>query len=285
MRQYLDEIPIETRQSIYGIIFAASCDFSKLARDTLNEWARSHGISETHLWGKGELEDQLYQPKNDNLLFAYFNISLQIRKRSIKTALRSRLAMKKRAETVFSKKYHRLILLRDPTDERYPATDNATENHRGKWRVVAFGRLGVTGLLYQERRHFAFVDDEYKGWDIAEAFNLAVPSKLDDWWGGGKDQPDHSNAWHFWHEIPLRNRANYYVERLIKYEDILAIDEVGDRLAKFPHVYIDTTIRPRQFTRMEMVEGGHEIYPDSADRIKHFPEIFPDPRPIPIPDS
>src|SRR5882757_8505282 len=51
--------------------------------------------------GKGELEDQLYQPKNDNLLFAYFGISLTIRRRSMRTALRSRLAMKKRAEKVF----------------------------------------------------------------------------------------------------------------------------------------------------------------------------------------
>jgi hypothetical protein len=52
------------------------------------------------------LEDQLYQPKNDNLLFAYFGISLQIRKRTIRTALRSRLAMKKKAETVFAGKLH-----------------------------------------------------------------------------------------------------------------------------------------------------------------------------------
>ena len=31
---------------------------------------------EFYLWGAGELEDMLYQPKNDHILFAFFGISL-----------------------------------------------------------------------------------------------------------------------------------------------------------------------------------------------------------------
>ena len=106
LRDYLDTIPAETRSSLYGVVFAAACDFSIKARDTLNEWARENGIAEAHLWGKADLEDQLVQPKNDHLLFGFFGVSLQIRKRSVRTALRARLTMKKRVEAIFGKEYH-----------------------------------------------------------------------------------------------------------------------------------------------------------------------------------
>lgn len=42
------------------------------------------------------MEDQLYQPKNDNLLFAYFGISLRIRRRSKRSTFRSHLALEKK---------------------------------------------------------------------------------------------------------------------------------------------------------------------------------------------
>jgi hypothetical protein len=96
MRQHLSQISDDEGNTLYGIIFAAACDFSKRTRDEIFSWCRARGISEIHVWGKGEIEDQLFQPKNDNLLFAYFGMSLQIRKRSIRTALRAKLAMKRK---------------------------------------------------------------------------------------------------------------------------------------------------------------------------------------------
>jgi hypothetical protein len=36
------------------------------------------GVSEFHLLGRAELDDMLYQPKNDRILFAVFGISLVI---------------------------------------------------------------------------------------------------------------------------------------------------------------------------------------------------------------
>ena len=61
---------------IIGIVFVAACDFSKRARDTFKDWCIANKISEYHLWGKADIEDQLFQAKNDHLLFAYFGISL-----------------------------------------------------------------------------------------------------------------------------------------------------------------------------------------------------------------
>jgi hypothetical protein len=284
LRAYLDEIPADTRTSLYGLIFAAACDFSKTARDTLTDWARANGISETHVWGKGELEDQLYQPKNDNILFAYFGISLQIRKRSVRTALRSRLAMKKRAEAVFGKEYRSTFLLRDPTDDRYPSTDNAAENHRGRWRVVSFGRLDALGLTYVNRRHFAYLDDAQNGWDIVDAIDIAAPNGHEDFWARKQDaaaEALQSRAWHFWSDIAEKNRANFYEEELIRYEDIFAIDDAGDEYANCPHVYVDMDVDRLSMRRLVSLDRSirERRNPDPANRIEFFPDTFPEPSP------
>jgi hypothetical protein len=60
---YLDDIPASDLQTPYGIVFAASCEFSKAAKDIFRSRTRDLGLAEAHLLGKGELEDMLYQPK------------------------------------------------------------------------------------------------------------------------------------------------------------------------------------------------------------------------------
>lgn len=278
---YLEAIPAETVEGLYGVIFAAACDFSKKARDAFFQWARENSVAEAHLWGKADLEDQLYQPKNDNLLFAYFGFSLQIRKRSIRTALRSRLAMKKRAETVFGKVHHSCVLLRDPTDDDYPYTNDRSENHQGKWRVVPFRGLGPLGLLIQAKRHFAYIDDKTEGWDIIEAVDVGKPSRHEDHWAEPEEPAVsnlHARALHVWSALPDMNRANYYEEMLIRYEDILAIDEAGDELASFPHVYIELDTELPQRKIMEPLQryfGRGSFGPDPKDRLKFFPDPLP----------
>jgi hypothetical protein len=283
LRKYLDDIPAETRSQLYGVIFAAACDFSKSTRDTFAEWARTHGISETHMWGKGELEDQLYQPKNDNLLFAYFGISLQIRRRAIRTALRSRLAMKKRAETILGERTWASvpILLRDPTDDRYPYTDDASRNYRGRWRVVTFSGQSTYGLKYLIKKFFAYVDDERKGWDMVEAVNDASPAGDDHWHSATNEHEQRHRIVNFWWKLPDHNRAWYIEEQCIRYEDILAIDETGDEHAHFPHVYVEPSTLEKRFIKIEFVNSAFRpsFRPDPANRIKYFPDTFPDPPP------
>ena len=97
IERYVGDIPDSEVADIYGIVFAAACNFSKQARDRFRERCRELGFAEAHLWGKGEIEDMLFQPKNDHLLFAYFGVSLQTRKRSLKTEVRARLATRRKA--------------------------------------------------------------------------------------------------------------------------------------------------------------------------------------------
>ena len=285
LKQYLDEIPVETRSELHGIVFAAACDFSKATRDTLRDWAREHGINEAHMWGKGELEDQLYQPKNDHLLFAYFGFSLQIRKQSVRTALRSRLAMKKRAETVFNgTMHHSNVLVRDPAEDRYPYADDPTNAYRGIWRVYGFRGLGPLGIYVQTKRHFAYFDDKSPGWDIIEAVNVELNRHEDHW--ALDEEPDaqelYSRALDAWYKVPEGNRANYYEDGLIRYEEIYAIDATGDELASFPHIYIDLGVsRPLRHRIEPSVRYFRQAFsPDPKDRVKYFPDPLP---PLPSP--
>jgi hypothetical protein len=65
----------------FGFILAAPCDLSKHTRDTLAAELRAAGVSQVLAWGRGDLEDKLFLPENDHLLFAYFGTSLQVRRR------------------------------------------------------------------------------------------------------------------------------------------------------------------------------------------------------------
>src|SRR5262245_42223517 len=89
---YIADIPKEERARLYGVVFAAASDFTKKTRDRFDAKCREMRFKEWHLWGKAELEDMLFQPQNDHLLFAYFGFSLAIRKRSLRSEIRARLA-------------------------------------------------------------------------------------------------------------------------------------------------------------------------------------------------
>ena len=93
-------MPPESVSGLYGVLFVAPCDLSKAARDAGRAWCRDRGVQETHIWGRAELEDQLFQPKNDHLLFAYFGFSLQIRRRNAGTQLGRTATLKRKIKLV-----------------------------------------------------------------------------------------------------------------------------------------------------------------------------------------
>jgi hypothetical protein len=78
----------------HGFVLAVPCDLSRQTRDALASQLRGAGVREIHTWGRAELEDLLFLPENDHLLFAYFGVSLQVRRHNRTSELRSRLAKK-----------------------------------------------------------------------------------------------------------------------------------------------------------------------------------------------
>lgn len=112
MKKYLDQIIDKNKNNIFGIIFVAACNFSETTRRYFIEICRNNNIQGFHLLGKSELEDLPFLPKNDHLLFAYFGISLNMYKRSLKTQLNARLNTEQKLQT--SLKPNSSVLICDP---------------------------------------------------------------------------------------------------------------------------------------------------------------------------
>lgn len=222
-RQHLADIADEEARNLYGIVFAAACDFSKGTRDVLHTWCRDRGICEVHIWGKAEIEDQLFQPKNDHLLFAYFGISLQIRRRTARTAIRSMLTMKRKALRYLGEGEHssRTILLRDPEDDQYPYLEEGASLENLPWHVAAFSGNELNCIKIDWRTFYAFLDADGKHWDYANIQPNSGAVDLQNWWLRGSDRKQRQILDHqiheFWsNEIPGEHRAMFRVDAFIK---------------------------------------------------------------------
>jgi len=285
IKQYVNDIPQEERNNIYGVIFAAACDFSKKSRDAFFGKCREFGFGECYLWGKGEIEDMLFQPKNDHLLFAYFGFSLQVRQRSLKNQVRSRLATKKKVKKCIGD--YQDILIRDASDDRYPYLDNDKNKgrmERGRWKIFRSDGSYHNGLHVIIERYYAFIDVDGVSWDFAEDFDQSKKSIFNDPWDGkdrGKKSLDEQKIFSFWQALPEANRAWYEVFAILPYDNILAIDEDGDEWTEqTPHVYttnFDIKCEPFSegfFVKLQSIGkfDQRSINPDPEKRIKKFPK-------------
>jgi Restriction endonuclease len=277
--KYLAHVPSDG--SLTGLVFVAACDFSKKARDVFREKVRELGIDEAYLWGKGELEDQLFQPKNDHLLFAYFGISLQKRRRSMRAAARSTVTTKRKVKRLLHSGMHYLV--RDVTDTRYPWRDEAKNNsgfRYGRWRVMKYEGLRYDGLRFEVRRHYAYLSDNGENWDWLEDFNLANAFGFNDPWSEDEETLRSKRAQVFeeWSALPEKNRAQAVIEGLLPFESILDIDDVGDDWFDRPHLLVDQCDSDRGpfdegfrfWIERSMAAHGPVAHPDFDARVAKF---------------
>jgi hypothetical protein len=288
MKLHLAQIPEAEARKVYGVIFAAACDFSKGTRDVALSWGRDHGISEIHIWGKAEVEDQLFQPKNDHLLFAYFGISLQIRRRSMRATLRAKLTMKRKVLRHLGDGWHdnKVILLRDPEDANYPYINDDKEHAHLGWWLTEFGGNHLDCIKVNWRRFFAYFSEDGKHWDFANAYNdtTGLLALFRDPWLSeehcdrlGDLRPQ---IHEFWQEkISEQERAHFKVECFIRYDDIIEIDEKGDDVAQCPHVFVSL----KDGAPLRATYSGELIVPGRLQEANGPPRIS-EPRTLVNPD-
>lgn len=253
LRSHLQEIKLGGGESLHGLILAAACDFSKRAREEFQAFCEANEIKEWHLWGKGELEDLLFLPKNDALLFAYFGVSLTIRRRTLRTELRSRLAVKRKAHRVLEEFIGRDVLLRAPEATAYPHSADAPDfDRRPSWFLATYKGLSHSGLLFTVRRHFAFLNDAGNGWDAAFVLNDGKP-RDDPWAREQEDFQLRTELWREWEEFPKQNRAWFELHGVVPFDSIVEIDDIGDDYFESPHVYTLFTGDAGPFSRFHAV--------------------------------
>ncbi|MFC1943651.1 hypothetical protein ACFLWO_03630 [Chloroflexota bacterium] len=276
----------------YGYILVAACDFSKKARDAFREEAVNQGVEEFIIWGKAEVEDQLYLPKNDHLLFAYFGISLQVRRRSVKTEIRAKLSLKKKLTNILGaidQIGFSLVLIRDPRDERYPSIDNPGVFLKSpSWRYwVFYAHQPPDHLAFIYKKHYAYVDWETNEYDVLSEYDDGIPPRpvICDLEEGLWDPRKLAQRYHkFWGNIvPEANRAWAVELRIIPYERIIALDEIGDIHHQGPHLLVEYGAdgqpfepeRRREFLESTFLEQNILEFSDGK-RISYFPEEIPE---------
>lgn len=280
--QYLSQYSLQDSERLYGLIFAAACDFSKTARDSFNETCRQQGILEFLLWGKGELEDLLFQPKNDHLLFAYFGFSITIRQRSRRTALRSLVATKKRLKSVTTADNNGTLAIRNSEGDIYPRLAKSGRFADEQWRLCPFEELRHDGLEIEWASYHAFMDNG-PVWDAADAAGLHRSQLyLGEWPRKARENPDYDAAGTVWNSFDEDKRAWLSIRIIIPYDRIIAIDDVGDEYFAGPQIYcryVNGLPNEGMYSLVESVQRfGRQGFwvdgPSDPNRIVKFPDEF-----------
>ena len=281
----------------FGFMLVAACDFSKKTRDEFRKQMLELCVQEFYVWGKADIEDLLFMPKNDHLLFAYFGISIQIRRRSIKTKVRSRLTLKKKLVKVLGglkNKTYNPILIRDPKNNQYPFINKSAEFLKNPpWRYWHLDSHNPPDhLAFIVDKFYAYANWENKEWDFLKGCNTAVLN-YPTLYGLSRDAFDPKNKKEIYsiyseRHIPEQNRAWAMTLRFIHYDRILAIDELGDSLNDGPHLLVDYTdgndpFEPNWcYTTIRTADSfsNYSIKPEKKLRKTFFPKNIPDERKI-----
>jgi len=224
-------LDIDSKNPPYGYILAAPVNFSKQSYDVFREELQKKGVMEFYLWGKAELEDMLHLPKNDRILFTFFGFSLVSKRRSRATEIRQVVTNKNKLYRILGDGIefrNRSVLFRDSKDTKYPYEDeykNFKEYPRWcEYETVAYHPLG---LIVNTHRFFAYVDTEKREYDFTNTINL-INRKSDSQEERVKHQEIREIVEDYWDHLPRRNQATFIRNGLVRYDEMLVIDDKGD---------------------------------------------------------
>lgn len=288
-----ESLPKAGANNVHGFVLAAGCNLSKKARDAFREEMVVRGVQEFFVWSRSELEDMLFQPQHDRLLFAYFGISLAPRRRSLATHIRREVELKKQLLRLFDNddRPESAFLLRDPTDDRYP--ENSPDR---RWKLCSFNHVRSPGLLaFVAAERLAWVSAAQDAWDRIPSYNHLPRSLLyllrqENAWG--LDQPRDQTSQHvcdFWHEyVDESQRALLRIIHFVRVADVVAIDPIGDGYFPVPHVHIlyqqggiPFTHRRAVLRRPTGMRQGIALDPERSPRVTFFPDPLPDSLSVP----
>jgi len=273
----------------YGYILVASVNFSKKSYDTFREKLREKGVSEFYLWGKGELEDLLYLPKNDRVLFTFFGVSLATKRKSKSTERRFAVNNKNKlarilAEGEVSRDIYSSVLIRDINDENYPWEDRYADFEiNPRWREFGAIEFHPRGLIFHVHKYYAYIDEEKREFDFTQESDLIsrpYENQANMRKREKKDTSSSQNAEDFWKHFRSENRAYFVIDGLLPYEEMLVIDDKGDVLYAIPQIFVDPRLTIenlfRQYVALVKEDEKDRIDLSEYKRIKIFPDELPD---------
>lgn len=263
----------------YGYILAASANFSKKSYDIFRDELRKKGVMEFYIWGKAELEDMLHLPKNDRILFTFFGYSLVSRRKSRTAEIRSFVGIKNKLFRIAGgrREFLQSVLIRDVNDIHYPHFDGYPDFETNpRWKEFIAFLHHPLGLWCHNHKYFAYVDTEKKEWDFTRGVDL-LHRRMED---------DDERATHFkrreliegvWKFFPRMKQGHFEIDKFIQYSSITLIDDKGDALYDFPHIYADFRGKNAPFSDVIYILGVDKQrirLTEEYRRVSIFPKKF-----------
>ena len=234
-----DQIP-------FGYMIIASAGFSKKSHDTFREKMKEYGVQEYYLWGKDKLEDLLFMPINDQLLFAYFGISISVKKRKIVSNIKYKIGVKNKLLKLFNgdnrnSHINESVLLIDLNDEKYPYKNEYKDfKSNPKWRKYIVCELYPNGIAIKMNEHYGYYDKVNKLFDFYKPIDLLNrESEMYDEEKREKEFKLRPKILDIWNFLPTENKGRLTRYGFIKYENIIVIDPEGDSLFPMPHLFVE----------------------------------------------
>jgi len=139
------------------------------------------------------------------------------------------------------------VLLRDLNDTHYPFEGEYPDfKTRPAWRECIAFEHSPTGLAVHLHEYLAYVDHRKKEWDYTDATDLLNRDVEDD--DERRERFDRRQLVEmFWKSLPRANQARVEIDALLRFVHIAIVDDKGDSLHRFPHIYVDTAARASWF--------------------------------------
>lgn len=270
----------------YGYFLAAPVNFSKKTYDAFAEALRQKGVMEFFLWGKGEMEHMLMMPKNDRILFAFFGISLLLKRRSKVSEIKFRVNNKNKLFRVLDgfNAEHKSVLLRDINDINYPfEKEHDGTTIKKTWKEYVITQFHPKGLLFHLHEFYAFYDKDSKEFDFTKAVDIVHPPKENlhkhERVSRNNDWEEEKRVEYFYKHLPQKNQAKLNVYGFLFFEDMLLIDDKGDAYFDIPHIFTEYvgTKGHMSYVYQRLIVDNEEIEPEGKEKkIKVFPDKFPE---------
>ena len=224
----IDKIP-------FGYMIVASSGFSKKSHDAFREKMKDYGVQEYYLWDKYKLEDLLFMPINDQLLFAYFGISISVKKRKITNNIKYKIGVKNKLSKLFNgnnqnRQIHKQTLLIDLNDEKYPYNQKYKDfESNPRWREYTACELHPRGIIVKMSEHYGYYDKTKKYLDFYKPIDLLHrESEMYDQHKREKESKLSTKVLDIWDFLPIENKGRFTKYGFVSYENIAIVDPEGD---------------------------------------------------------
>jgi len=283
LHQHIED-SLKKETDIYGYIFAAPVDFSKKSMDKFREDMHLHGVKEFFLWGKANLEDMLYLPENDNILFTFFGTSMQRTRINNTAKMRYTVTIKNRLFSLLKMGEYRPntfnapeVVVLDISSNNYLRLDNTKLPllEGRNWAIYTVLSLYPKDIVVCIRKSLAYVSHESKTYDFIEENDLRnLEQRRNN--SSFRIPPEESYFRDYWERIPSINRETIIQYCFIPYDDILIIDGKGNQILPIPHIFIDFQKSKKSLQNIKVCtdnDSENKIL-KNYKRIQYFPKKY-----------